>query len=203
MNRTGKKIMPRAAAKAPQTATARISRSAAGQRVSIALPNGALMETRLKQDHGKAATSAIYYIAASGRQVRWKPGRQYAGGSMWHVDGRGNIYGFDFNKPRRVYICRMDGRHVATLILFLHRKSLLRPTFFRTGVRGIRFSAGGGKREFLSWDCLARRLRRRRGAAYAAGAMAWLTGRTEAARRRSAAPPEAGKRASVTLEKDR
>ena len=175
----GKPNMPQPDVFAGRTARRDIHTAMTDQTVTVALPNGEALETRMQCGRGKTA-SVIYHIAASGRRKRWKPGRTYAAGSMWHADNRGNIYGFDFYYPRRVYICRADGRHVATLTLSLHRHSLLRPSLFGTGVRGIRYLSRDGKREFLSWEAVERRLRRRRGAGYARHAMYWLTGRVEA-----------------------
>ena len=96
---------------------------------------------------------------------------------MWHADARGNLYGYDFRHPGRVYICRLDGEHVATLRLSLLRKHILKPVFFRTSSRGIRYTAGNGQRKTLAWRAIEQSLQRRRGTNYARNAMRWLTGR--------------------------
>ncbi len=94
---------------------------------------------------------------------------------MWHLDARGNLYGYDFRHPGLVYICRLNGEHVATLHLSLLRKNILKPAFFRTSSRGIRYSAANGQRIFLAWQAIEQTLRRRRGTGYARKAMRGLT----------------------------
>lgn len=148
--------------------------------VAINMPGGKRLVTTLVRPKGESrsvpAHSVIVLVGKSGRRILWKPGTQYTGGAMWHSDVRGNLFGYDFRHPGQVYICRLNGEHVAKLYLSLLRKNILKPVFFRTSSRGIRYIAANGLRKTLTWSAVERNLRRRRGTPYARNAMRWLTG---------------------------
>lgn len=78
--------------------------------------------------------TVILEVSAVGDAAVWAPGQGYPAPVIFYASAGDDLFGLDLTMPGKVYACRPDGAHLATLPLAPRMGSLIAPqTFFQRG----------------------------------------------------------------------
>ena len=95
-------------------------------------------------EKGTGPSTIILELSAQGDAKVWGPGAGYEAGVIFYANQRDDLFGLDLRKTGKVYVCRPDGTHLATLEMPLRMGNLVAPqVFFQAGDNLIWMSQQG------------------------------------------------------------
>jgi hypothetical protein len=94
----------------------------------VPLSDGSAIVT-LVWRQGAAIGCSIKRVGSDGTIAAWAPAEGYASPVICCANQRDELFGFDYQKPGKVYICRANGEHMGTLPLPFQADALQHPRF--------------------------------------------------------------------------